>query len=57
MQVENSNHLCQAWGYLARDTKHIEASYCLLGVCETLRDFKKVCSMSPRHAACVESHW
>lgn len=37
--------LCWAWGHLARSTGHTEDRCCLFGVCEPLRDFRKVCGM------------
>lgn len=43
-ETEASCHQCGGWGYLAKgDT---EARCCCFGLCESLRNFRKVCSRS-----------
>ena len=45
------------WGHLARVTGHAEARSCLFAVCESLRDFRKVCSTRQGRWFVWKSHW
>lgn len=52
MQVKTGCSLCQAWHHLARGKQHTEVSHCLLGVCVSLRDFRKIHSTSQGRSLC-----
>ena len=45
------------WGHLARGMGHTEARCCLFGICEHLRNFRKVDSMSQDKPFVTKSHW
>lgn len=46
LQMQARSFYCQAWGSSPKGVGHAEATCCLFGVCELLRDFSKVQIMS-----------